>query len=195
MMCPMQSQENAEVLLDYCARTLPADTLARLDAHVAICSSCRQELSAQQQLWSALDEFDASELRISADFDRRLYARIDAERQDSLWVRGWRSIFASGQPGAWRPSFSMALAGVAVMALLLVRMPNPFAIETTPVAKSSVAVSVTEETMPQAAGSEAAVKTATVDSKDVERLDSALEDLEMLHVLGSTTGASQKNAL
>ena len=190
MMCPMQSQENAEVLLDYCARALPADTLARLDAHVAICSSCRQELSAQQQLWSALDEFDAGELRISADFDRRLYARIDAERQDSLWVRGWRSIFASGQPGAWRPSFSMALAGVAVMALLLVRMPNPFAADPAPGASASITASATEKTTP-----EAVVKTATVDSKDVERLDSALEDLEMLHVLGSSTGASQKNAL
>ena len=187
MMCPMQSPENAEVLLDYCARALPADTLARLDAHVAICSFCRQQLSAQQQLWSALDEFDAGELRISADFDRRLYARIDAEQQDSFWVRGWRSIFVSGQPGAWRPAFSMTLAGVAVMALLLVRMPNPFAADLAPVVSS---VAVTEQTIP-----EAAVKTATVDSKDIERLDSALEDIEMLHVLGSTTGASQKNSL
>ena len=186
MMCPMQSPENAEVLLDYCARTLPADTLARLDAHVAICSFCRQELSAQQQLWSALDEFDAGELRISADFDRRLYARIDSEQQDNFWVRGWRSIFVSGQPGAWRPAFSTALAGVAVMALLLVRMPNPFAAVPVPVAVSVVS----GEAVP-----EAAVKTATVDSKDVERLDRALEDIEMLHVLGSTTGASQKNSL
>ena len=188
MMCPMQSPENAEVLLDYCARSLPADTLARLDAHVAICSSCRRELSAQQQLWSALDEFDAGELNISADFDRRLYARIDAEQQDSFWVRGWRSIFVSGQPGAWRPAFSMGLAGVAVMALLLVRMPNPFAADPMPVANPSLAV--TEPATP-----DAAVKTATVDSKDIERLDSALEDIEMLHVLGSTAGANQKNSL
>ena len=192
MMCPMQSPDNAEVLLDYCARALPADTLGRLDAHVAICSSCRQELSAQQQLWSALDEFDAGELRISADFDRRLYARIDAEQQDSFWVRGWRSIFASGQPGAWRPAFSMTLAGVAVMTLLLVRMPNPFAVhQVGPGANAAVAVSVaTEEATP-----DAVVKTATVDSKDIERLDSTLEDIEMLHVLGSTTGASPKNSL
>ena len=188
MMCLMQSQENAEVLLDYCARALPADTLARLDAHMAMCSSCRQELSAQQQLWSVLDEFDAGELSISADFDRRLHARIDAEQQDSFWVRGWRSIFASGQPGVWRPAFSMTLAGVAVMALLLVRMPNPFAPDPVPAAYPSVAV--TEPATP-----DATVKTATVDSKDIERLDSALEDIEMLHVLGSTTGASQKNSL
>ena len=190
MMCPMQSPDNAEVLLDYCARALPADTLARLDAHVAICSSCRQELSAQQQLWSALEEFDAGELRVSADFDRRLYARIDAEQQDNFWVRGWRSIFASGQPGAWRPAFSMGLAGVAVMALLLVRMPNPFSADAAPVVPSVAVAVTTEETTP-----DAAVKTATVDSKDIERLDSALEDIEMLHVLGSTSGASQKNSL
>ena len=51
MTCPMQSKENAEILLDYCSRSLPADTLARMDAHVAMCASCKQELTAQQQLW------------------------------------------------------------------------------------------------------------------------------------------------
>ena len=76
------------------------------------------------------------------------------------------------------------------MALLLVRMPNPFAADPAPGASASITASATEKTTP-----EASVKTATVDSKDIERLDSALEDLEMLHVLGSSTGASQKNAL
>ena len=86
----------------------------------------------------------------------------------------------------------MTLAGVAVMTLLLVRMPNPFAVDQVgPGANAAVAVSVaTEEATP-----DAAVKTATVDSKDIERLDSTLEDIEMLHVLGSTTGASPKNSL
>lgn len=191
MMCPLQNRENAEVLLDYCARALPADTLARFDAHLAICQSCRQELSTQQQVWSALDEFDAAELSISSDFDRRLYARIDAEHRDNFWVRVWRSIFQSGQPGAWRPAFSMALAGVAVVALLLVRMPGPFAVfNEVPVAESSVAGTgaAQEEASP-------AVKTATVDKQDMERLDTALEDLEMLHVLGTPAGPGKSNEL
>lgn len=182
-MCPMQSRETAEVLLDYCARTLPADTVARLEAHVAICPACQTELAAQKQVWSALDEFDVSELSISADFDRRLYARIEAEQQDSFWVRGWRSIFASGRPGAWRPAFSMALAGVTAAALLMVNLPSGS--ETAnPVAITTPAVEVAP-----------AVKTATVDNLDVERLDSALEDLEMLHVLGSKPAPGKVNSL
>ncbi len=183
MMCPMQGRENAEVLLDYCARTLPADTLARLDAHVAMCPSCQTEMAAQQQVWSALDEFDAVELNISADFDRRLYARIEAEQQDSFWVRGWRSIFASGRPGAWRPAFSMALVGVAAAGLLMVRLP--IGSEMAP--QASVTAPVVEMAP--------AVKTATVDKLDVERLDSALEDLEMLQVLGSAPAPGKSNSL
>jgi len=180
MMCPMQSRDNAEILLDYCARTLPAETLERMDAHVGTCKACQGELAAQQQVWSALDEFDASELNISPDFDRRLYARIEAEHQDPFWVRGWRKIFASGQPGGWRPAFTMGLAAVAVAVFLMVRMPS----EPVAVPESTVAV----EAAP------AAVKTAAVDSLEVERLDTALEDIEMLHLLGSN-GANNSNAL
>ena len=190
MTCPMQSRENAEILLEYCARSLPADTLARFDAHVAMCPSCRQELGAQQQLWTALDEFDATDLNISADFDRRLYARIEAEHQEPFWVRGWRNFFRSGQPGAWRPGFSMALAGVAVVALLLVRLPATFS----PVnVESPVATSAAEESV------DPALKTATLDKQfdkqDVEGLDTALEDLEMLHVLGSSPATGKMNSL
>jgi anti-sigma factor RsiW len=180
MMCPIQGRENVEILLDYCARTLPADTLARLDQHVAECPSCRRELAAQQQVWSALDEFDATELNISADFDRRLYARIEAEHQEPFWVRGWRKVFASGQPGAWRPAFSMAAVVMAAVVLLLVQLP-----------KSPVADDVTPVTQEQAAP---VVNTAIIDSQDVEGLDSALEDIEMLHLLGST-GPANSNAL
>ncbi len=177
MMCPMQSRENAEILLDYCARTLPADTLARMDEHVAICPSCKEVLGAQQQVWSALDEFDAAELKVSADFDRRLYARIEAEHREPFWVRGWRKLFQSGQPGAWRPAVSMSLAGVAVIGLLLVRLPNG-EVAPSPVASPTAPV---------------VVHTAIIDKQDVERLDSALEDIEMLHQLSSTTAGSSNS--
>lgn len=166
-MCPMQTRENVDLLLDYCARTLPADTLAKLDEHVAGCPECNELLGSQRHVWSALDEFDAAELKVSADFDRRLYARIEAEHQEPFWVRGWRKLFQSGQPGAWRPALSMSLAGVAVIGLLLVKMPN------------------TPEPTEQAPS----VKTAVVDIQDVDLIDSALEDMEMLRALDSNTNA------
>lgn len=183
-MCPMQSRENAEILLEYCARTLPADTLERLDAHVAICPSCRGALAAQQQVWSALDEFDAAELNISPDFDRRLYARIEAEHQDPFWVRGWRKVFQSGQPGAWRPAFTMSLAAVAAVTLLILQLPNGTHDQVSPVSQTVME----ESTVPS-------VKTAILDKQDVEHLDTALEDIEMLHLLGSAPAPGKSNSL
>ena len=195
MNCPMQSHETAEILLDYCARALPADTLARMDVHVAMCCDCRQQLAAQKMIWSALDEFDASELNISSDFDRRLYARIEAEHRDPVWVRAWRSLFASGQPGAWRPAFSMmAVAGVAVLGLFLVRLPDAVSNESKSAVNAPVAISAEVET--ETPVKTAPLKTATVDKLDVEHLDRALEDLEMLQVLGGTgNGPGKSNAL
>ena len=78
----------------------------------------------------------------------------------------------------------MALAGVAVLALFLVRTPG----------NDQAAVDVADRTAVEEVASPA-LKTATLDKQDVERLDKALEDLEMLHVLGSTGGAAQANAL
>jgi hypothetical protein len=107
-------------------------------------------------------------INASIAFDRRLYARIEAEHQEPFWVRGWRKLFQSGQPGAWRPALSMSLAGVAVIGLLLVKMPN------------------TPDVRPEQAPS---VKTAVIDKQDVEGLDTALEDMEMLRALDSNSNA------
>ncbi|MBY0505159.1 MAG: zf-HC2 domain-containing protein [Bryobacteraceae bacterium] len=185
----MQSKENAEILLEYCARTLPTDTMARLDAHVAMCSSCQQELAAQRQLWSALDEFDAAELQITPDFDRRLYARIEAEGRDPFWVRAWRSVFVSGQPRPWRPAMTMALAGLATVALIFVQFPGS---ERTVAPGAPPVATISDE---GATVEDAALKTATVDKLEIERLDTALEDLEMLQVLGTKTGVGTSNKL
>ncbi len=184
MNCPMQSGEHAEILLDYFARALPADTLARMDEHVAMCPSCREQLSAQQQVWAALDEFDAAELTVSADFDRRLYARIEAEHKDPLWVRLWRGWFQSGQPGAWRPALSMGLAGVAVITFLLVRLPNSQPEVSELSQQPAIATSAVTEQVEAPP-----VKTATVDKVDVEGLETVLEDLEMLQVLAAPAPA------
>ena len=37
MHCPMQNGENAEVLLDYCARKLPPTVASEVDRHVQSC--------------------------------------------------------------------------------------------------------------------------------------------------------------
>ena len=97
MNCPMGSQENAELLLAYCARTLDPETTVTIERHLAVCPACREFQSQQRAVWDALDAWEA--MPVSADFDRRLYQRIDAEAQSSWWsriMRPLRPAFAGG---------------------------------------------------------------------------------------------------
>ena len=77
MKCPIETRENAEVLLAYCSRSLDAERTAILDDHIRICPGCREFVEGQRALWKALDAWEATP--VSADFDRRLYQRIQKE--------------------------------------------------------------------------------------------------------------------
>lgn len=116
MNCPV-STGNPEVLLEFSARRLDAEAAEVLARHLAVCPECARLAEAQNQIWEALDAFDA--MPVSDDFDARLYARIDAESKRSFWSR------LIGDRFAWKPavSFAGALATVAV-AVVLVNPPN-----------------------------------------------------------------------
>jgi hypothetical protein len=66
MTCPLQT-DNADVLLDYCARVLDPERKEMLELHMAQCADCREMAEAQSHIWSAMDLYDAEP--ISADFD------------------------------------------------------------------------------------------------------------------------------
>lgn len=89
MNCPLESPDSAELLLDYCSRKLNPESTAILERHMEICPACRQFADGQRAVWSALDSWEAHP--VSADFDRRLYERIEtgASWRDSLsrWLR------------------------------------------------------------------------------------------------------------
>ena len=86
MNCPLETRENAALLVAHAAGELAPDVAVLLDRHVAECSACSQFLQRQQAVWDALDVWEP--VPISADFDRRLYARIEElERQASWWQR------------------------------------------------------------------------------------------------------------
>ena len=90
MNCPLESRENAQLLLDYCARKLDAESETGLERHIATCGACREFAHRQRTVWEALDAWEAAP--VSADFDRRLYGRIEA--QVSWWdllLRPFRS--------------------------------------------------------------------------------------------------------
>jgi len=81
MNCPLETRESAQLLLDYCNRKLEPESVAIIERHVALCSVCREFARGQSAVWEALNDWEAAP--VSADFDNRLYRRIEA--QASWW--------------------------------------------------------------------------------------------------------------
>jgi hypothetical protein len=116
MRCPVQDG-HPELLLDFCARTLPADTAAILEHHMNRCPECRQMAESQEAVWSALDSWTAP--RVSDDFDDMLYQRIADSPKRSFWP------LLHVPPLSWKPALTIALAGGAMaMALLIPAAPD-----------------------------------------------------------------------
>jgi anti-sigma factor RsiW len=133
MKCPIETQENAEVLLAYCARRLDAETTVLLERHLAGCPACREFQKNQEAVWQALDAWEA--MPVSADFDRRLYQRIDQEEAHLSWwdrlMRPLRPMMAPVWMGRSVPVAAAAcllvLAGVILQRPDGVVVPEPIA--------------------------------------------------------------------
>jgi hypothetical protein len=108
MNCPLETRENAQLLLDYCTRQLAPETVAILERHIAICGKCREFAGGQRAVWQALDAWEAEP--VSPDFDRRLYRRIEARV-------GWWNLFL--RPFS-RATLRHSLPAAAMACLLLV---------------------------------------------------------------------------
>jgi anti-sigma factor RsiW len=135
---------SVERLLEYSAGRLPPPEAAALEKHLAACPECRGVAAAQSATWSALDALEAPP--VSPGFDRRLWARIDAEAQ-----RGWQARLAAFF--GWRPALAAALACMLILAAVVVQRPRP------------------------------ATEQVQAESIDAERVERALDDLEMLRQL------------
>jgi anti-sigma factor RsiW len=83
MNCPIETDDNLELLLAYCAGELDSETETILERHLADCPSCRDFQQSQEAAWQALDAWAA--MPVSPDFDRRLYERIEEEAAHSSW--------------------------------------------------------------------------------------------------------------
>ncbi len=158
MPCPLNDRK--EVLLDYVAGRLPADARPAVEAHAADCPPCQEFLAEQGALWSTLDSFESPS--VSSDFDERLYARIASQEKASFWWKAWQRIFESGEPWSWRPAIAASAVFAIIMAVVLIRPAGA------PYSNGGDAAKVE------------AIRSAGVDSPDVEAVEAALEDLEML---------------
>ena len=116
MKCPIDSHENAELLLAYCARKLDPEIQAILERHLAVCPECREFQKNQEAVWQALDAWEA--MPVSTDFDRRLYRRIDQEQLHASWwsrlVRPFRPVIALPLMSRSVPLAAAACLGVQV---------------------------------------------------------------------------------
>jgi anti-sigma factor RsiW len=109
------------------------------------------------EVWDRLDDWQAP--AVAEDFDQRLYARIARESRLPWWRR---ALLPSASLSIWRPFWKPAIplaAACAVLALaFLVRTPEP--------------ISTGE-------------KVTHFDKADVEQVEQALDDLELLTPVGS----------
>ena len=160
MRCPIETQENAELLLSYSARRLNPESAAILEAHMEVCPACREFRDGQRALWEALDQWEARP--ISADFNRRLYRRIEEQQRLGWWAR----IFGPARPLFLRPALPLAATACLVLVAGFV-IDNPGRV-----------------------AAPAPADNAQV--REVEQLEQTLQDVEMLRQLNWITPASEE---
>jgi len=154
MDCLLNARDGAETLIDYCAGTLDAARAAALEQHALSCGECRRMLEAQRAVWTSLDELPASSFDATR-FDQQLYARIAREDASPWWLRAWRNLSQPAMPwNSWKPAVSLAAACAVLTVGFLVRLPEG------------------------ADGSR--FEKARMEVVDMEQVEQALEDLEML---------------
>ena len=128
MNCPLHVKEGAEILLDYCSQRMDPERAVDFRLHVADCVDCKQVVEAQEAVWAALDSYEA--IPVSMDFDRKLWAKIDAEDAQPWWQRAWIRVTggpAIGWPNYlfnWKPILVAATACAALAGVMLVTTPD-----------------------------------------------------------------------
>ncbi len=153
MRCTSGNHDEA-VLLDYCAGRLDGSGRAMVDRHMAACPGCRELVRAQQDVWNSLDCWPEAEL--SPDFNRRLYARIEAHQNRWTVAQWWSAAVIRLSEVPWWPALPAAVACLAIVAWLLTSTPKRLPVE------------------------ESQAKSEPVEMEQVER---TLQDLEMLKQL------------
>ena len=116
MRCPIETPENEKTLLAYSAGRLDAESAALLERHMEGCGVCREFARRQRTVWQALDDWKAAP--VSADFNRRLYQRVETE------ISWWDLLTRPFRPLLVRQGLPVAAAaGVVIMAGFLLNRP------------------------------------------------------------------------
>jgi anti-sigma factor RsiW len=179
MDCIKKNRQGVEILTDYCAGILDPEAAAAIDAHIEQCAECRELVQAQRVVWEMLDAW--TPLEVSRNFDARLYARIAEERAQPAWRQWLGRLFRPATPlGLWKPAISLVAAGAVLALALVVGVPDktpsafrsPFAQPTPSAFKNTTYKSTTAPGL------------ASSEEIDLEQVQQALDDLEMLTPAG-----------
>lgn len=154
MNCPLQN-DNAEVLLDYCARKLGPEALAIFERHLTSCDECRQFAEGQKAVWDALNSWDAPQ--VSGGFDQQLYTRVAAHEGSSWWQRTWVRLTQPASTFAWLKAVPVGAACATLLAAFFIYSPAPRPVDSP----------------------------SKLESVDLDQVQRALDDLEMLKQLQS----------
>lgn len=107
MSCSLGTRDHAELLLAYSSGKLDEAKTAFVERHIAGCEACREVVRGQQMLWEALDTWEAEP--VSADFNRRLYQRIEAQ------VPWWDRLLNPLRPLVFHKGVPLAAAACLVV--------------------------------------------------------------------------------
>jgi hypothetical protein len=158
MNCPLRSEETRVILLDYSAERLDPAIQAALEKHVAGCAACEEAVGQQRVVWDALDSWEP--VPVSADFNRRLWQRIDAAAAQPWYVR----------LAGWKPAIPIA-------AIAMVMMVGGFMMQSRQTFPRQ-GVAVTDTVSVQADG---------VPVVDAAQVEATLDDLQLLRQLDIVT--------
>lgn len=153
MNCPLGNREYAERLVAYSSGKLDAAKTAMVEEHIRECAECREFVRGQQAVWAALDAWAPEP--VSADFDRRLYQRIDAQ------VSWWDRLMQPFRQLAPHKSLSLAAAACLMLAI-------------------GVALNQSATTPPPQPSPHATVNVADRDALQPDQVVKALDEMEVL---------------
>jgi hypothetical protein len=159
MECPI-NKKGAEIVIDYCAGALDERVNADFEKHLIDCVPCSRLVDAQREVWETLDHWTPPQ--VSQNFDAKLYAKIAQENSSPAWLRAIRRFFQPAVPiAAWKPAVSLAAACAMLAVGLVVRTPHA------------------ADNGPQ----------MRVEHVDLEQVQSALDDLDVLMPPSANSGA------
>jgi len=168
MKCPIENREGEELLLNYALGALDAQEAALFEQHTLSCEACAKFAREQKSVWGALDLFEPAP--ISADFDRRLYQRIDQISARASWWDRVAAAVRSPMLAHWGLPIAAAAAVLAVAGFIWERPGTAPAKPQTPLS-------------------------AEVDNLQADQVQHALDDMEMLrefnHLMRSDAAKSK----